>query len=114
MSSRSLVQINYDRLAPSKILNPLYVVPVPKSPVLRIWVNPANTDDIMTFSTVFGEGNVTLLPNPAKGLIALESGCEYRLNPRIPAGFVYVSSSDAGDEDLKPGFVPPEEDLFSL
>jgi len=114
-SKSQLVRRSNSSLTTSKRLNPLYVVPVPRlSPVLRIWVNPENTSDILTFSIIFGEGNVILLPYPSKGVIALESGCEYRLNPRIPVGYVYVSSSDAGDEDLEPGFIPPEGDLFSL
>ena len=99
----------------TKIRNPLYVVTVPKlEPVLRIWVNPDNTDDILTFSIIFGDGDVKLLPYPEQGVIALEAGCEYRVNPRIPVGFVYVTSSDSGNEDLEPGFLPPEGDLFSL
>lgn len=99
----------------TKRRNPLYVVPVPRlETVLRIWVNPANTDDILTFSIIFGKGNVKLLPFPKQGVIALESGCEYRVSPRIPVGFVYVSSSGVGDLDLQPGFIPPEGDLFTL
>lgn len=53
---------------------PLYVVRLPRvEPALRVWVNPKSTDDILTFAIMFGRGNVKLLPNPQRGIIALES-----------------------------------------
>jgi hypothetical protein len=72
-------------------LKPRYAVLVPRlKPIFRVWVNPADTDNILTFAIMFGEGNVKLLPSPREGIIALESGCEYRVNPNIPVGYVYV------------------------
>jgi hypothetical protein len=58
---------------------------------------------------------VKLLPSPRQGVVALESGCEYRVSSSIPVGYVYVSSAYAGEADLlQSGFIPDEIDLFEL
>jgi hypothetical protein len=94
---------------------PLYVVRLPKvEPVLRVWVNPKSTDDILTFAIMFGQGDVKLLPDPKGEVIALESGCEYRVSSRIPPGYVYVSSSDVVASDMQADFDIPVELLFKL
>ena len=95
---------------------PRYAVLVPRvKPIFRVWVNPADTDNILTFAIMFGEGDVNLLPAPRQGIIALESGCEYRVNPNIPVGYVYVSSAYADEaDDLQSGFIPDVVDLFKL
>lgn len=95
---------------------PRYAVLLPRvDPIFRVWVNPADTDKILTFAIMFGEGNVKLLPSPKRGVIALESGCEYRLNSNIPVGYVYVSSAYADEADeLQSGFIPNVIDLFKI
>lgn len=110
------LQLAEDRIKPLPKVKPRYAVLLPRvKPIFRVWVNPANTDDILTFAIMFGEGDVKLLPAPRQGIIALESGCEYRVNPRIPVGYVYVSSAYADEpDDLQSGVIPDVIDMFKL